>query len=830
MILSAADILRILQGSSILRLSAKLKIADGRPQLSGAEGLCIYIDRFPRVDEFEATWTIYIESDGSEPEDLVIKELQRLLPGVQLLNSSSALFTVLTTTDFLSESTQRPLEAPVAAPSSIDVSVFNERFEALAEDVQDRMLLVTNGRNGLDGADGKDGKDGADGKDIYATETELADLSNVEMGIPMEKGQVLTWDGTEWTNLFVPQLLSATVGRGSGGGGGGGAVDSVNGQTGVVVLDAEDVGAATEAQGDLADTAVQPGDDISTLNNDVGYITAAEVPPGGVTSVNTQTGDVVLTASDVGAATAVQGDQADANLVSIDAINVEIDDINEELGQTTSLAKGAALNLKQELLAAAGQPALTVLAVAATTTGKVQGISLGDGNVIEVFADGAAFNNATVLYREFMSAGEPICFTGLSPGAIITSAKGFYGACEQYRPEDTFRTGPMPLLSLGLAFTDTFIFCFRNSNNPTGAQRGEIYITAGPLPTEVTLTRGAGAEVYDPSYNNGEGREQNNIPLQPFESTVLVPDANTEFRILATNPVMGAVQSYMGTGVQEFMDTRLIMPLTSDGVLWAKSGYISAPYENTVVRYYERDGDTGNFGVSPGSPVRLAGIPVGQDSRYQPDGATRMIAQGLISGFSGADDAGSEATPMLPVNAMSQIVPQPYFISDAGNGGNSGVSIASLYTGTAKIYEWNSTTAQADLAYTVELRRGNDGGGIPLTSPAVQRFPVAGQVANEPGLAADVSVVQLTGNLNFGYIVADVPIVAVCQTRNNFGAPAEIRSQEGTTTAPILSNSDETLMLGITPKTLKAEITEDTDAYLRKRTISNIGIETWPLA
>ena len=36
-------------------------------------------------------------------------------------------------------------------------------------------------------------------------------------------------------------------------------VDSVNGQTGVVVLDASDVGAATTAQGALADSAIQPG-------------------------------------------------------------------------------------------------------------------------------------------------------------------------------------------------------------------------------------------------------------------------------------------------------------------------------------------------------------------------------------------------------------------------------------------------------------------------------------------------------------------------------------------------------------------------------------------
>lgn len=41
---------------------------------------------------------------------------------------------------------------------------------------------------------------------------------------------------------------------------GGGAVESVNGQTGDVVLDAGDVGAATAAQGTTADSALQPGD------------------------------------------------------------------------------------------------------------------------------------------------------------------------------------------------------------------------------------------------------------------------------------------------------------------------------------------------------------------------------------------------------------------------------------------------------------------------------------------------------------------------------------------------------------------------------------------
>lgn len=65
----------------------------------------------------------------------------------------------------------------------------------------------------------------------------------------------------------------------------GGAVASVNGQTGAVVLDAEDVGA-------LPDTTVIPTvpTNVSAFNNDAGYLTSAPV-----TSVNGQTGAVSLT-------------------------------------------------------------------------------------------------------------------------------------------------------------------------------------------------------------------------------------------------------------------------------------------------------------------------------------------------------------------------------------------------------------------------------------------------------------------------------------------------------------------------------------------------------
>ena len=218
MILSSADILKILSGNEIIRLSAVVSIVDGKPALSGREGTYIYVDRFPRTDEFQATWTIYIESD--DDIDLIAAELRRILPSVRI---EPGLMTTVSTTDFRSGNTQTAPEAPKAKTAQVDLTQYEERFQSLVEDVQDQMLLVASGRPGKDGQDGQDGVDGRDGKDIDATETELFDLKNADQSVlPMEKGQVLTWDGGKWTNLYVPDRHKVA------GGGGGGSSDVQN--------------------------------------------------------------------------------------------------------------------------------------------------------------------------------------------------------------------------------------------------------------------------------------------------------------------------------------------------------------------------------------------------------------------------------------------------------------------------------------------------------------------------------------------------------------------------------------------------------------------------
>ena len=600
------------------------------------------------------------------------------------------------------------------------------------------------------------------------------------------------WDGTDWvsnknaTSAELDSIKSDITILQAGGGGGGGADTqdlSIVGQ----VLSLTDGGSVT-----LPDTNTQ--------------LSQADIEAFGFSTIDTNT---QLSDADITALGYVKTDN-DTQLSDADI---------EALGYVKTsavlpLAKGGALNLEQSLLASDGQSAQTILAVAATSSGKVQGCSLGNGNVVEVYASGVDYNSNTVLYREFMQAGEPICFTGVSNGAIITSTQGFYGASEQVNGTNE---SPMPLMSLGLAFTDTFVYAFRNSNG-SGNDIGHIYIVCGPLPAEVTLTR-----------NGNVVNSQENIALEPFERATLLTDANAEFRIQSTSPVMGAVQGRMGPGGQNrYYDARLVMPTTNDGITWPRSGFVSAPYNNTVVDYYVRDGASGDFTVSPNSPINFATTTGADDSDYEPAGATRVLAKGLISAYSRADSAGLEASPLMPTKGMTQVVAQPFFIDDSGDGGNSGVAIASPYTGTAKVYEWNSVTGVADLAYTVPLTKGANGAGITLTTTDDQYYPASGIIANENGLVADASYVELVGDLGAGYIVADVPITVVVQNNDPAHTPT-VRSQNGTTTAGLISDDDETLTLGWTPPDLRAELTRDASGYLRARQIDASGVVTYPL-
>lgn len=223
MIFSSADILSTLQGSAIVRLAAsEIRIVDKKPIASGREGFFVYIERYPAAGEFEVTWRLWIESDGSEPDDVLLEEIGRLLPNFTF---KLGLIIEGSITEFKTAKTEvkpEPKQAPVILPPTGWLKGLEKRVEDLIEDVQDRMLLVQSGRPGrdgrpgLEGPRGRNGRDGQDGKDLLATSAVLDDLVDVklEQRLPLQKGQVLTYNGAEWENLHVPQLQSLTAGGG----------------------------------------------------------------------------------------------------------------------------------------------------------------------------------------------------------------------------------------------------------------------------------------------------------------------------------------------------------------------------------------------------------------------------------------------------------------------------------------------------------------------------------------------------------------------------------------------------------------------------------------
>lgn len=482
-----------------------------------------------------------------------------------------------------------------------------------------------------------------------------------------------------------------------------------------------------------------------------------------------------------------------------------------------AIAAGSTLGLEQALLANAGQPALTVLVCPPTTNGKLQGVSLGDGNVIEVYANGADFNSGDVLYREFMSLGEPIVFTGLAFGAIVTATQGFYGVTELGGVGGTTAAGNqgvMPMMSFGFSFKETFLYAFRGSSGGTN-DRGIVFVTNGPLANVIKLTNGSGVTT--------DGQE--NIELDPWESTFLDTNGNQEYILSGTQKMMACIISE-GQGVKgsafvlgRNWDARLVLPTSSDQIGNPRSGNMSAPYSNTVINYYRQQGDEGSITVSPGSPVNIASTG-GNQGDHNPSGYVRYKAVGLASGYSGADGQGGDAVQFSDINTLSQVVAQPLYLNDSGAADETGITIFSPYEGTAKIYQWNDATGVAELAYTVPITRS----GVTITSKNDQLHPAAASLSNTTGNANNT---LLVGALGMGVIIADVPIGVVVQSQDN--STQTLRSQNGTTTTTIISQEDETASYGWTPATLKAEIVEGADGILYKRVITG-GAETWEVA
>lgn len=556
---------------------------------------------------------------------------------------------------------------------------------------------------------------------------------------------------------------------------------------------------ATKAQGLLADTAVQPGDDVSALVNDAGYLVATDAAVPGYT------------------------------LLALNSIRVEEGNIGR-----TVLAVGYVGSDYQQNNPGVPKPF--------EERGAVQITSLGDGNAVLVYENGNDYLNGIASQGPFFLAdGETFVIEVVEPGAIITMSEGGYGYSEQRRlVGSTIYESPMPLLSLGLAFRDTFFYAYRASSNPDGAERGLVHVICGPVPSTIKLENGLTGEAV-----NG----QENIELTPFSRHTFVLDGDREYRIRATEPIMACVHSQMGVGVERFYDSRLIMPLTNDGITWPRSGYLSSLYQDCLVRYYNNIGSTGanntvpgQFTVpGPGSPVSIA-TDNGTGSSlpdYDPHGATRFLAEGLVSAFSGADGNGLEATPMMPCSAFSQKIPICGTILNSGTGRQNGIAIASQFEGTCRLYEFDRTTRTLVLRQVVDPVTGalvddivlERRTGTTYTSELDQRAPASANVEANAGDANSGIYGFGAGAPDFlgGILISNVPVTVVVNNTQNNGASSAYPypGSSGNDVLGIRSKSDETLMVGTTPEEIRLNVRLAQDALYYRQTLQAGGTEVW---
>lgn len=493
------------------------------------------------------------------------------------------------------------------------------------------------------------------------------------------------------------------------------------------------------------------------------------------------------------------GDGFDLHVVNNFGVPVRHNYIDQNTSE--SIAAGFTEGLAQIMLSASGQVGKTVLAAAychydGAESGqdcKAQLSSLDDGNVLFVYANGSDYTNGVVLEGPiFLSKGEIYVVENIQPGSIFVASKGAYGFTQQKAGNNE---SPMPLMSLGLAFKTSFFFGYRDCEN----QYGFVHVVNGPVASLVMLLDGNGAPVLD-----ANGQQQMTV-LTPWQYHRFYTDGDKEYQLQSSSAIMAAICAKMLPNDYRFHDSRLILPLTDDGICWARQGNMSAPYNNTSVDYYVNDGVDGSFSVSPGSPANIESITGANDQDYEPRGCTRFRAKGLITAYSGADSAGSEATPLCPVVNFSQRVALPLSIKDSGDGGNNGIAIASMYEGKARVFQWNSSTEKAELFKTVDLERRS---GYPQEMED-QYYPCSALISN----GSDPDSYDLGSDFNGGYVEANVPILVIFNSEQNQNGASNktFRGTSGSNVTGIASDDDECLSFGVTPENIRTQIVLGTD-------------------
>ena len=378
------------------------------------------------------------------------------------------------------------------------------------------------------------------------------------------------------------------------------------------------------------------------------------------------------------------------------------------------------------------------------------------------------------VYLQTLSKGELANFD-LPAGTVFRSTKGIMGFSAPF---------PHPFGVSSLSDTYFRFYVFRRTN--------VVNVTSAGLESIVTLIGSDGTTIVDgPS------------TIAPFGSTQMECglDATGEFVITSSTPV------YCSTQTTDNLDHRIVPPMALELMVWNRLCRVTAQETNTEITWYRRGpltNDSGTFIVNAGTPINIyngnrntgAGeANAGNTTDYGIDGCLILRVNKPISGFSGADGNGGEATPGWPLDQMAQVFPNPANIDDNADRGRASVTIGSQYEGTMFVYDSTQTL---------------------ITSLAITR-PTAVVVSSDQLYPASVQWAPVDSGLvdwNGGYIETNVPCVCIM---NMNGSPSPWVADGG----------DELNIVGVTPDDIRAVIRTDADGFKRRRDIDNAGAETW---
>lgn len=174
-------------------------------------GPTIGILGLPAIEGFEATWTLQALGLTASETRQVVDIFAKMFPGSTYKVSNEIIiieiFSLVTkqVLDAVKEQQEiakqeekrRELDSAIQYAKNVKDGQVGERGE--------RGEAGLRGERGERGERGLMGPAGRDGKDLQATEVSIGDLKDVFISDP-KVGNVLMWDGSSWTALFIPQV------------------------------------------------------------------------------------------------------------------------------------------------------------------------------------------------------------------------------------------------------------------------------------------------------------------------------------------------------------------------------------------------------------------------------------------------------------------------------------------------------------------------------------------------------------------------------------------------------------------------------------------------